>query len=218
MGSGLAGEVRPRLESDATAVEWKRTMKRPRAFQRTLLASGAMEAAPALLGAVLVRRSAEGTRAGRIIETEAYTADDPASHSYGRRTRRNEFMFHRAGTAYLYLSYGMHCCLNVVTGREGVGEAVLIRAIEPVEGLDLMVDARGWAGRDVRDLANGPGKVCQAFGLALEFNGADLLDGTSELRLEAGTRLPSERMRVGPRIGITKAADWPRRFLLVGSC
>jgi len=173
-----------------------------------------MHAAPLLLGCVIAHRTADGVRAGRIVETEAYTHDDPSSHSFGRRTPRNAPMFGRAGTAYVYVSYGMHRCVNVVTGADGVGEAVLIRAIEPVEGADLMVVARGWAGRPPRDLANGPGKLCAAMGIGLEFNGADLLAPEAGLALLPRPARERVVFAVTPRIGIAKAADWPRRFVI----
>jgi DNA-3-methyladenine glycosylase len=151
--------------------------------------------------------------AGRIVETEAYTQDDPASHCFGGVTDRNRAMFGPAGHAYVYISYGMHRCMNVVTGRDGVGEAVLLRAVEPLEGLDEMVRRRNWRGRPLRDLCNGPGKLCQAMGIGLELYGTYLL-GDGPLRLESGRPRKGERVDVTPRIGITKAADWPRRFVL----
>lgn len=183
---------------------------------RSVLRRGAVHAAPRLLGCVLVHRTADGVRAARIVEVEAYTQDDPASHSFGRRTARNEAMFGRAGIAYVYVSYGMHRCMNVVTGAEGAGEAVLVRAVEPLEGIDLMIAARAWQGRPLRDLANGPGKVCAAMGIGMEHNAADLLDEQSPLSLRPGDPVESARVAVTPRIGITKAADWPRRFVAGG--
>ncbi len=185
----------------------------PSALRQALVA-GAMAAAPALLGCRLVHRSVAGVITARIVETEAYTHDDPASHSFNGQTPRNAPMFGRAGTAYVYISYGMHRCMNVVTGCMGTGEAVLIRAVEPIEGKALMIAARGWAGKPLRQLCNGPGKVCQAMGITLEFNGADLL-GNGNLHIEPGKLLDGETMKITPRIGISKATDWPRRFMLV---
>lgn len=190
-------------------------MTSPRSEQalRAILESGAVSAAPALLGCVL-SRLVEGTLlSARIVETEAYTQDDPASHSFGRRTPRNEPMFGRAGTAYVYTSYGMHRCLNVVTGGEGIGEAVLVRGVEPIEGVDAMIAYRAWSGRPRRDLCNGPGKICQAMRIGLEWNLRDLLTG-GELRLEPGSIRKGESILATPRIGITKAVDLPRRFVL----
>jgi DNA-3-methyladenine glycosylase len=178
-----------------------------------LLESGALAAAEGLLGCVLVHEAPDGRLAGRIVETEAYTEDDPASHCFPGRTERNRAMFGPAGHAYVYVSYGMHRCMNVVTGREGRGEAVLIRALDPLEGVEAMIARRGWQGRAARDLCNGPGKVCQAMGIGLEFYGMDLLTGGA-LRLEAGRLRTDETVLVTPRIGISKAVDWPRRFVV----
>ena len=145
---------------------------------------------------------------GRIIETEAYTADDPASHSFRGVTARNAVMFGPAGRLYVYLSYGVHFCANVVTGVVGDGQAVLLRAVEPLEGVDEMHRRRGRT-----PLADGPGKLCQAFGITLHHNGAEL-DGTSRVRvLDDGTPPPTNPV-VGPRVGITKAVDRPWRFRL----
>ena len=162
--------------------------------------------APDLLGAVLVVER-DGIRvAGRIIETEAYTAHDPASHSFRGRTTRNDVMFGPAGRLYVYRSYGIHWCANVVTGSEGDGQAVLLRAVDPVEGADEMLRRRGR-----RPLADGPGKLCQAFGLDGDDDGADLC-GQGPIRiLDDGGVQPGDPV-VGPRIGLTKAVDTPWRF------
>ena len=157
----------------------------------------------------------DGTRvSGRIVETEAYLRDDPASHSFNGSTARNAVMFGPPGRLYVYLSYGMHCCANVVTGGNGDGQAVLLRAMAPVSGLDVMRSRR--IGRPDRDLANGPGKLCEAFGLALSDNGAIVsdngVDASSPIRiLDDGTPPPSDPI-VGPRVGITKAVDIAWRF------
>ncbi len=184
-------------------------------LQRELRA-GAMRAAPALLGCVLERRLNGMTLCGRIVETEAYTAEDPSSHSFGGRTNRNSPMFGPAGTVYVYISYGMHRCLNVVTGTKGTGEAALIRAVEPLEGIEEMIAARSWGDRPLRHLANGPGKLCQALAIGLEHNLLDLFAG-GVLRLVPGGLQDGESMAVTPRIGISKAADWPRRFVISGN-
>lgn len=160
-----------------------------------------VDLARSLPGARLLVRGVGGT----VIETEAYGREDPASHSFRGPTARNAAMFGPPGTVYVYLSYGCHLCLNVV-GRPG--EAVLIRALLPEVGVETMVERRGLA----RDIASGPGRLGQALGLSLadsgkRFDGGDFL-------LEPG---PSpERLLVGPRIGITKAADRPWRFGLAG--
>lgn len=161
-----------------------------------------VELARALVGARLQVRGVGGT----ILETEAYGRDDPASHSFGGPTARNAAMFAAPGTVYVYLSYGCHLCLNVV-GRPG--EAVLIRALRPELGLDSMVARRG---RE-RDIASGPGRLGQALGLALTDSGK--LFGDEEFSLDFG--LPVDRLLVGPRIGISKAADQLWRFGLPGA-
>lgn len=143
---------------------------------------------------------------GRIVETEAYTADDPASHSFRGRTVRNAVMFGPPGHVYVYLSYGIHCCANVVTGAEGDGQAVLLRAIEPLDGVDEMMRRRGR-----RPLADGPGKLCQALDIRLSDDGADLSGSTHIGLLDDGTPPPSDPI-VGPRVGITRATATPWRF------
>jgi DNA-3-methyladenine glycosylase len=167
--------------------------------------------APDLLNKILSSRGADGTIvSGRIIEVEAYDESDPASHSFGRRTPRNEVMFGRGGHLYVYLSYGIHCCANVVAGRAGDGAAVLIRAVEPVSGLDTMRARRGPV--HDRDLVNGPGKVCQALGIGLADYGVDLTAPPSRIVLiDDGTTPPDDPL-VGPRIGITRAVEVPWRF------
>jgi len=143
---------------------------------------------------------------GRILETEAYTADDPASHSFRGRTARNAVMFGPAGRLYVYLSYGIHRCANVVTGSEGDGQAVLIRAIDPLDGAEEMLRRRGRT-----PLADGPGKLCQALGIGLDDNGADL-SGSSRIRIGDDGAPPPPDPMTGPRIGITKAVDTAWRF------
>lgn len=183
----------------------------PGAFYRR----SAREVAPALLGKVLVSTVGGVRTAGRIVETEAYTGpEDPASHAAERigRTARNAAMFGAPGAAYVYLSYGIHWCLNAVTDREDHPGAVLIRALEPVEGLPAMRDRRGT--RD-RDLARGPGRLTQALGITGALNG-HWLDSPPLTVLDAPA-VPADRIEAGPRIGITRAADWPLRFTVQGS-
>lgn len=166
-----------------------------------------------LLGAVLRHETSEGVVSGRIVETEAYLGPhDPASHSAVGRTPRTWHMFGPPGTAYVYFIYGMHWCVNAVTGADGVGAAVLIRAVEPVEGVALVRTRRPKARAD-RDLANGPGKVCAALGITREHDGL-LLTGGSALSICDGERARDEAVHVGPRIGISKAVDWPLRFVV----
>ncbi|MEL6904036.1 MAG: DNA-3-methyladenine glycosylase [Planctomycetota bacterium] len=177
-----------------------------------LLRSGAEAAAPGLLGCVLRSRAGGYEVSGRIVETEAYLPEgDAASHSFRGETKRCRSMFARAGTAYVYLIYGMHRCFNVATGAVGRGEAVLIRALEPLEGVDAMRARRGDTISD-RNLCRGPGRLAQALGIELEYDGVDLLDAGSPITLEPGPREPPAHER-SARIGITKAADLPLRFV-----
>jgi DNA-3-methyladenine glycosylase len=168
-----------------------------------------------LIGCVLVRRLGNGTRlAARLVEVEAYLGDgsDPAAHSHGGPTERNRSMFGGAGRLYAYRSYGIHTCVNVVCGPSGSAAAVLLRAAVPLSGDDLMRRYRGLApDADWRQIARGPGRLAQAFGLTLAHDGTSLAGG--EIWLEqpaATTAAPS--VVAGPRVGITKAADLPYRF------
>lgn len=176
----------------------------------SFFARDATVVAPELLGKVLWTPECSG----RIVEVEAYTADDPASHSFGGPTRRNAAMFGPPGRLYVYLIYGMHHCANVVTGTEGDGQAVLLRAVEPLSGLEVM-RARRAPSIDDRRLANGPGKLCQAFGVGPADDGADLR-GDRIAICDDGTA-PAWLVHNTPRIGITKAADLTRRWLLTRS-
>lgn len=174
-------------------------------------ARSALEVARALLGCVLRREGpAEGSVvAGRIVETEAYTGiDDPASHAAERigRTPRNDPLFGPPGTAYVHLNYGIHWCLNAVTGVEGVPSGVLIRALEPLEGLETMRVRRG--GRD--SLTNGPGRLSQALAIGPELQRHPL--DRPPLHIMAGEPIPDLHVRRSPRIGISRAADLLYRF------
>ena len=150
-----------------------------------------------------------GDCAGRIVEAESYHQSEPASHAYAGLTPRTRTLFGPPGRAYVYRSYGIHACLNAVAEEDGVGAAVLIRALEPIEGLDLMRARRGL--ERAEDLCSGPGKLTQALGIWLDLDGTSLIDGpiTVEPR-PADVREPE--IVVGGRIGITKAADLPWRF------
>lgn len=171
--------------------------------------------APALLGRHLVRRLPSGVvLRARIVETEAYEPDDPASHSFGGPTPRTKAMFGPAGHLYVYRIYGLHFCLNVVTGRPGHGGAVLLRAAEPLEGLAAMAGARGTDRPN--QLCRGPGRLAQAFGLDLVADGADLLDG-GDLCLEPGTPVPGDRIDVSARVGISVGVQAQWRFFESGS-
>jgi DNA-3-methyladenine glycosylase len=147
-----------------------------------------------------------GETAGRIVETESYHMDEPACHAFVGLTRRTQTLYGPPGRAYVYFSYGVHSLLNAVCEEESVGAAVLIRALEPVEGLDVMRARRGL--QRAEDLCSGPGKLTQALGIGLELNGSSLLDGPIEML----ARQREPRIVIGERIGITKAADLPWRF------
>ena len=166
------------------------------AFER-----GALEAAPLLLGCTL----RHGKTAGIIIETEAYTEDEAASHTFKGPNLRNRSMYKQAGHAYVYLSYGIHSCINVVCGPEGRGEGVLIRSLQPIEGIELMRERRGTT--DTL-LTNGPGKLTQALGIGLKLDGHDLR--LEPLTLTEGAPLP---YLVTPRVGISKATELHWRFV-----
>lgn len=180
---------------------------------RHVLADAPEVVAPALLGAVLRR----GAVAGRIVEVEAYGgADDPASHAFAGRTARNASMFGPAGLLYVYRSYGIHWCVNVVCGTEGSGSAVLIRALAPVEGLQEMRQRRPRARRD-RDLCSGPGKLAQALGITGGDDGLDVVSPGSPVRLEVGAGpVRAALVRATPRIGISRAVERPWRFVVTG--
>lgn len=172
----------------------------------------ASQSAPRLLGCRLLHESEQGITSGRIVETEAYEESDPASHSHNGKTTRNEVMFGPPGRAYIYFTYGMHYCFNIVTGIEGDGEAVLIRALEPLEGIDLMRERRGR--RDIRNLCSGPAKLVQAMGITSEHNGQDL--STGRLRLLAAENTDFDVVRT-TRIGIKKSTDKKLRFYIRGN-
>ena len=211
-------------------------------------------AAPLLLGCTLTRtimlNGEKHKLVARIVETEAYDQDDPASHAFGGPSERNAAMFGPAGHLYVYVSYGMHHCCNVVCGPEGFGSGCLVRAVEPLEGVEVMRELReagragkvqarreaASAGRDceaqagheaeqagrvrkhplkLRDLTNGPGKVCAALGIDKTLYGHDL---TAEpLVLDFAPLLPGETIGRSPRVGISKNADAPKRFFIEGN-
>ena len=165
-----------------------------------------------LLGAVLECRTDSGVARGRIVETEAYLGEhDLACHAAAGRTTRTEPLYGRPGTAYVYLIYGMHWCVNAVTRATGEPSAVLVRALEPLDGVAAMWRRRSRARRLV-DLTNGPGKLCAALGIDASHNGLSLRRWP--LRIRAGESLPDAAVDVTPRIGITRAAEWPLRYLV----
>jgi DNA-3-methyladenine glycosylase len=165
------------------------------------------EVAPELIGVTLL---VDGV-GGPIVEVEAYDHEDPAAHGYRGKTVRNASMFGPPGHAYVYRSYGVHWCLNFVCEKEGVASAVLIRALEPAHGIDVMRQRRGLD--DLRLLCAGPGRLCQALGITGEHDGLPL----DEPPFELPARETEPDIVVGPRIGITQAADRPWRYGLAGS-
>lgn len=189
-------------------------------------------AAPLLLGCTLTRTiTLNGEKhklVARIVETEAYDQDDPASHAFGGPSERNTAMFGPAGHLYVYVSYGMHHCCNVVCGPKGFGSGCLVRAVEPLEGVEVMRELReaGRAGKEqaerarkhplkLRDLTNGPGKVCAALGIDKELYGHDLT--VEPLVLGFAPLLPGETIGSSPRVGISKNIDAPKRFFIEGN-
>ncbi len=152
---------------------------------------------------------------GRIVECEAYQEDDPASHSYRGLRERTRVMFGPPGHLYVYLSYGMHWCCNVVTGGDGEGSAVLLRAVEPVQGTERMRDLRGGIASD-RLVCAGPGRLTRAFALTKTHNGQDLTVG-DHVWISEGLPVPEHRVQAGPRTGISAARDRPWRFTERGS-
>ena len=173
----------------------------------------ASQAAPLLLGCIL-ERNLDGHRLrGRIVETEAYDQTDVASHSYRGKTPRTEVMFGRHGHLYVYFTYGMHYCCNIVTGPDGHGAAVLIRAVEPLEGQTMMKYLRGDKGGP--GLTNGPAKFCQAFAIDKAMNGHDL--AKEPLRLIVPENRPAHEIVRTTRIGISRGHDVPWRFYIKGN-
>jgi DNA-3-methyladenine glycosylase len=198
----------------ASRVTSARRAAAPRALPRRFYARSSIALARAVLGRVLVHDSPEGRTAGRIVETEAYRgALDPASHAFRGLSARNAVMFGPPGFSYVYFIYGVHHCLNLVAESEGMAGAVLVRALEPVLGIDLMRRRRGIEASE--RLARGPGNVARALGLTRAHNGLDLTRGPLwivDRRAHRGGRA----IATGPRVGIRRARDLPWRFFLAG--
>ena len=208
--------AKPRSGTEGLAA---RALKLPREsagrpLPRSFYERPVLTVARAVLGRMLVRDAPEGRVAGRIVEVEAYSdRGDPASHARAGRTARNAVMFGPAGHAYIYFTYGMHHCLNLVTGRAGRAAAVLVRALEPVLGLDVMRRRRGAVPE--RNLASGPGCVATALGLTRAHDGCDLTRGplwVSDLPPRRG----GHRVAAGPRVGIRVGTERAWRFRLAG--
>jgi DNA-3-methyladenine glycosylase len=186
------------------------------ALPRAFFDRPALDVAPELLGCVLRHDSPQGPVAAVIVEVEAYAGRvDPASHAYRGPTARNAVMFGPPGYAYVYFTYGMHYCVNLVCEPEGEAEAVLLRAGRIIEGTELAVARR----RGERDLARGPARLCQALGIDKALDGADVCAADSPLRavtVPGWVPAPASAISAGPRVGISRAADWPWRFWLTG--
>jgi DNA-3-methyladenine glycosylase len=173
----------------------------------------ASEVAPLLLGSVLEREVDGQLLRARIVETEAYDETDAASHSYHGKTPRTEIMFGPAGFLYVYFTYGMHYCCNIVTGPPGYGAAVLLRSLEPLQGADDMVTRR--RGRNGVQLTNGPAKLCQALAIDKQLNGHDLRE--VPLRLLPQVPIDGKQIIQTTRVGITRAVAAPWRFYIQGN-
>jgi DNA-3-methyladenine glycosylase len=183
-----------------------------RPLPRSFYEPGADKVAPRLLGHLLLRDTPKGLAGGPIVEAEAYLFEDPASHSFGGQTARNRSMYGPPGHAYVYFIYGVHWCVNAVCAPKGMGEAILIRAIEPVIGTDFMK----------RPTTNGPGRLCAALDINRALDASDLCDASSGLFIARNPDLKSFLKERGPiarttRIGITKSAELPLRFCLKNS-
>lgn len=184
-------------------------------FSREWYCRSTLDVARRLLGTVFVRTGPEAVVSGRIVEVEAYHGPiDQASHAFRGRTSRNEVMFREGGCLYVYFTYGMHYCMNVVTESEGQGAAVLIRAIEPVTGIDIMRKNRGDRVA-YHDLTNGPAKCCQAFGVGRQQNGASLHG--PEFLILPGDPVPDDQVVRSPRVGLRRSADLPWRLSITGN-
>jgi DNA-3-methyladenine glycosylase len=188
-------------------------------LSQTFYEQDTITVAKKLLGCYLVHLGGEETMLGRIVETEAYLVHDPAAHSFVGKTKRNSVLFGPVGHAYVYFIYGMHYCFNVVTGQEGAGEAVLIRALEPLRGIAVMQQRRRT--EKLTLLCNGPARLAEALAITLAFNGSSLVDGPLQM-WSADSLAPSPIIRnvdivQTTRIGIAKARELPLRFYLKGN-
>jgi DNA-3-methyladenine glycosylase len=196
--------------------EWNEigpNVMRPRVLDRAEMPVDTAELARFLVGKMLVRTLAEGVAGGRIVETEAYGVGDPAGHAYRGMTPRNRVLFLERGHAYVYLAYGLSFMLNVSSEESGIGAGVLIRAIEPTDGIAIMERNRG--AERLRDLARGPGRLCAALGIDRRLDGIDLCQA-GPLWLGSDGQAPNEIGR-SRRIGITHAAESLSRFYVRGN-
>lgn len=168
-----------------------------------------IEVAKALLGCYLINETKEGTTIGKIVETEAYLSNDPASHSFNGKTKRNEPMFSHPGTIYIYFTYGMYHCFNIATKEKGIGEAVLIRSLEPIKGIELMKKRRKTD--NIKELCNGPAKLVQALGISKELNNSQINSSSLKILQPDDNKIKIIKTR---RVGISKGADLPLRFFI----
>ncbi len=174
--------------------------------------------AKSLLGKIFIRKIGNKILSGKIIEVEAYLRNDPACHAYRGMTERNKVMFNGGGHLYVYFTYGIHYCANIVTNKKGIGEAVLIRAVEPIGGIEVMMKnrfkdgAHRKDGHHLKDLTNGPAKFAQAFGMTMKQNGISLLG--DEIFIAEGETIPSSKIVTTTRIGISVAQEKKWRFYI----
>ncbi len=180
---------------------------------QTILSKSAVEAAPLLLGWILCRQTPRGIIKLKIVETEAYHQNDPASHSFRGKTARTAPMFEAGGTIYVYFTYGMHYCLNLAVGKKGVGEAVLLRAAEPVSGIEIMQKNRGGIS-DIHNLANGPAKLTQALGIKDTSLSGKILNRSSIFLEPPVEPVKATDIITSSRIGIREATDTLLRFYI----
>ncbi|MBX4196015.1 DNA-3-methyladenine glycosylase [Candidatus Pacearchaeota archaeon] len=166
-----------------------------------------IQVAKDMLGCYIVSESKEGRTVGKIVETEAYLSDDPGSHTFKGKTKRNEVMFGPPGRAYVYFIYGAHHCINIVTQKAGMGEAVLIRALEPISGIDIMKKRRGK--EDIYELCSGPGKLVVALGIDKTFNGLEL-----NKRIKMLEQQEKPTIVATTRVGLSNGKDLPYRFYI----
>jgi DNA-3-methyladenine glycosylase len=188
-------------------------------FCPTFYEQDTITVAKKLLGCYLVHLEGEETTLGRIVETEAYLVNDPASHAFIGKTKRNSVLFGPVGHSYVYFIYGMHYCFNVVTGQEGTGEAVLIRALEPLQGISVMQKRRRTEKLSL--LCNGPARLAEALAITLSLNGISLFDGPLQIwspdSLQSSAISEEAEIVQTTRIGIVKAKELPLRFYLKGN-
>ena len=185
-------------------------------FSSSFFEQDTLSLARSLLGKYLINNTPQGTVIGKIVETEAYLTKDPASHAFKGPTRRNASMFLSPGSIYIYFIYGTHYCFNIVSGKFGVGEAVLIRALEPIAGVSVMRQRRKGV-KKIEQLCNGPAKLVQALGINPQLNGKSLLALEESLTLAVGERVIPLQIAQTTRIGITKGRNLPYRFYIIAN-